>query len=460
MRNIVNLYNRSDLLHNDAGTYFHNGYEDSERIYTLFDSLCWANQLLRDEAYDASRLFYRNEIPPLHRDLFRSIVVNEREYRDGRKQILLYGNNPVIRYGDDYCYGVPASAITGAVALPDRVIDVDICCDLPIDPTIVLLKNEHFVVHNGYLIFTQDLFDLLPSNGDVPNRTLTLWLRSVYSDRHYLQDRLGVLTGTRGQSTHQYRDLCNMVLNIIMGGTTKQHITKLMCWLFDVPCTDKDEVIKNFGSDNAGRWLATDYHIYRAPSNAKFLYTEGKLPAGTVLTDAILPIFGDAFPDGEPLLIDKRFLDKSYISGLTFPNELLPLTYDKGHRPVFDVVGRHEDIARFWDSIYSHVEDKLFLVKSAVGGKINPAKFIYENVYYPSVLFFRVYIDKTGKNKLPTENTSILRSLLVPGVLFDILLIDKPYRAELEFGFRARITQNVGTPRVSVTLPEWTFRCN
>jgi hypothetical protein len=103
----LNLFHRSDLLCADAGTFFQQYYEDAERVYSLFDSVCWAGQLLRDEARDASLLFYRNLIPPLHRASFVSVVVKERDYREGRKKTLVYGGQPTIRYGDDYYYGVP-----------------------------------------------------------------------------------------------------------------------------------------------------------------------------------------------------------------------------------------------------------------------------------------------------------------------------------------------------------------
>jgi hypothetical protein len=453
---LVNLFNRSDSLHEDAGTYFHNSYEDSERVYSMFDSFCWANQLLRGEASDAARLFYRNEIPPLHRDLFRSIIVREQEYREGRKQTLVYGKESAIRYGDDYYYGVPASVITGAVALPDGVTDVDLCCELPVDPSIVLLKNEHFVIRSGHIVFTQDLFNLLPSEGDAPNRTLTLWLRSVHSDRNYLQNRLGVLTGTQGASTPEYKRFLNMIFDTVTGGSSGQRLTQLACQLFDVPCTKETEIVEQVGADESGRWLATDYAVYRAPLIANFLYTEGTLQPGTVLTDAIVPIYGSEFPEGEPLVIEPRFLNGSFKCGLIFPNEDLPITMDLQHRPVFQIFGRKDDIEKFWSNIYSSVTDSEFLTKAAVGGKINPAKFVYQNVFYPYVQFFRVYAEKVGKKPLPIINTKLFRALTPPDSLFSILLVCKPQPAELEFGLReSRLQQAVSPARIIVTLHEF-----
>jgi hypothetical protein len=457
----LNIFHRSDILHNDAGTFFRYYYDDAERIYSLFDSLCWANQLLYGEALDVAKLFFRNQIPAFHRDLFKPITVSEQEYRDGRKKTLVYGGTPTIRYGDDYYYGVPAALITGAVALPEtdgKIVDIDICCDLPVDPTILLLKGEHFVIRNNNIVFLQDLFDLMPSEGEAPNRTLTLWLRSVYSDRNYLQDRLGVLTQTQGSSSPEYAAFANGVLDNIIRGTSYHTLTQLICCLFDVPCSEYSEVVEQTGTSPTGYWLATDRKVYRSPLSASFLYRQGDtVPPGTILTDAITPIYGRVFPDGEPLLLERRFLGQEYIAGLIFPNEELPLTFDR-NRPVFKIIGRNEDIRLFWNTVYSRITDKMFLIKAAVGGRINPAKFIYENILYPRARFYRIYTDRLGVNRLPTVNTKILRDLLPPGILFDMLLLGVPVQSELSLPIRGRCTVPVPSPpKVSAVLPEFTF---
>jgi hypothetical protein len=422
----LNLFHRSDLLHADAGTFFHQYYDDAERVYSLFDSLCWANQLLRDEALDASRLFYRELIPPVHRSMFIPVTVQEQDYREGRKKILVYGGQPVIRYGEDYYYGVPAALITGAVPLPETdgtIVDADLCCDLPVDPTVLLLKNEHFAIQNNHLVFLQDVFDLLPSEGNAPERTLTLWLRSVYSDRNYLQDRLGVLTQAQGSSSPEYAQFMNSIMDSVIGGSGYHGLTQLLCRLFDVPCTATAETVQQIGKSATGQWLATDRSVYRAPEAASFLYKIGDcIPCGTILTDAVLPISGKSFPEGAPLFLDRRFLGQNYIAGLIFPNEEVRLTMD-GSRPVFPIIGRNEDVRRFWDTIYSHTTDRTFLTQSAIGGWINPAGFIYENALYPRARFYRIYTDKLGNKQLPMVNTKLFRELLLPGLLFDMLLI-------------------------------------
>ncbi len=63
----VNPIHRSDQLHRDAGTFYRTFHGDAERIYTLFDSVSWAGQLLLDDALDAAKLFVRSVMPPLHR---------------------------------------------------------------------------------------------------------------------------------------------------------------------------------------------------------------------------------------------------------------------------------------------------------------------------------------------------------------------------------------------------------
>jgi hypothetical protein len=421
----LNLFHRSDLLHEDAGTFFRYYYEDAERVFALLDSLCWVNQSLFAEASDAARLFFRTEIPPLHREPFLPIIVTEREYREGRKNTLVYGGTPTLRYGDDYYYGVPAALITGAVPLPEtdgKIVDTDICTDLPVDPTVILLKDEDFVIRNDHIVFLRDVFDLLPSEGDAPNRTLTLWLSSVYTDRNYLQDRLGVLTQTQGESSPEYAAFVNTMLDSVIGGTGYAALTRILCLLFDVPCTETEETVEYEGVSASGHWQATDRHVYHAPLSASFIYSAGTtVPAGTILTDAITPIYGRNFPAGEPLLLSRLFLGREYIAGLIFPNEDVPITFDK-KRLVFKIIGRNEDIRRFWDTIYARTADDTFLAEAAVQGMVNPAEFIYRNVLYPRARFYRIYADKSGGKRLPAVNTRIFRNLLQPGVLFDIVL--------------------------------------
>ena len=62
------------------------------------------------------------------------------------------------------------------------------------------------------------------------------------------------------------------------------------------------------------------------------------------------------------------------------------------------------------------------LAKASPGNWINPAKFVYEHVLYPRLRFFQIDLSKTGKEKLPTVNTKILRSLVPPGVLLSLQL--------------------------------------
>jgi len=103
-----NLFHRSDLLHQGAGTFYSSYYGDADRIFALFDSYCWSGQLLLEEALDAAKLFYRQHIPPLHRDLFLPVIVREQEYREGRYRIAKYGDAGLY-YGRGIQYGIPSS---------------------------------------------------------------------------------------------------------------------------------------------------------------------------------------------------------------------------------------------------------------------------------------------------------------------------------------------------------------
>jgi hypothetical protein len=95
-------------------------------------------------------------------------------------------------------------------------------------------------------------------------------------------------------------------------------------------------------------------------------------------------------------------------------------------RALFPIIGRAEDITRFWDTFYERAIDPDVLAKASPGNWINPAKFVYEHVFYPRLRFFQIDISKTGKERLPMVNTKILRSLVPPGVLLSLQLQAPP----------------------------------
>ena len=419
----VNPIHRSEELHRDAGTFYSTYYADASRVFTLFDSMSWANQLLLDDALDAAKLFVRTLIPPVHRERFLPIRVDEREYREGRRKILTYGQDNV-RYGDGYYYGHPAATITGAVELPPDVVDVDLCCEMPVDPNIVLVKNEHFFLRGGCLFFSPDLFDLLPTIEETEgNRSVVIYLRGVSIDRKYMQDRLGVLTQASGPSTREYVDFCNLVMDSVQEGTSLHKLSRMICKLYDVPCTSQTETVECTGVTKHVRWLATNHAVYTAPHTATFTVSPGEtVQAGTILTDAIRAIRGRDFPEGMPLVLERRFLGREYSAGLVFPNEETPMTIPPGFRyPVFPVIGREDDVRLFWETFYARAGDPVIL--SRTGPTVNPARFLYDHLLYPRLQFYFIDLDKTGPNRLPVTNTNLFRGLMPPGVLFSLLVL-------------------------------------
>jgi hypothetical protein len=214
-------------------------------------------------------------------------------------------------------------------------------------------------------------------------------------------------------------------MDCIQEGTSFHRLSQLLGRLYDVPCTQKTETIESFGVTDAGRWLATDHAIYTAPLSANFLFSPGTtIQAGTFLTDAIQAIRGRSLPDDVPIIFERRFLGNDYRAGLIFPNEDQPLVMNAAHpHPTFQIIGRDEDVQRFWHSFYSHTNDSALLSRVASGGVLNPARFIYDHVLYPRAQIYLVHLDKTGPNRLPNVNTHLFRELLPPGILFSIMAV-------------------------------------
>jgi hypothetical protein len=451
---IVNLAHRSRQLQRDAGTYYSRFYADADRIYGLFDSYSWLYQLLLGEAEDASLLFYRLLMPVLHRDWVMGIELDEATWRDGEYRILTYGaSNDLaggqIKYGDKYLYGIPAEWMPGAVILPDDVVGVDFCCDLPIDPTVIYLKDEDFRLVGNLLYFNVDPFDLFPSSGESPNRKLIFWLRSVYRDRAYVQDRLGFLVQAAGSSTDTYRDFCNLVVDGIVSGVGYHCLIHLVCLLFDVPCiTETEETVEELGVSDRCRWLATDKHVYYAPLAAAFQYSVGDvLPIGTVLTDAVVGCRGIELKEAVPLVFERRFLGADYKGGLIFPNEDTPVSIDAATGNYsFRIVGDPDDVKLFWDTFNFRGGQELLragVYNGVRGLTINPARFIYTDILYPRLQLFLVRYGLTGAGRLPMMNTGLFRKLLSPGLLFSLLVEAEPVGGELVLGLSGTACEGV-----------------
>ena len=410
----------------DAGTFYSSYYGDADRVFTLFDAYCWMGQMLLEESLDAAKMFYRQQIPPLHRDLFYPITISEQDYREGVYKVIRYGEDG-LQYGQGLHYGIPDKGITGAIPLPAGLVDIDLCVERPVEPSVLLLKNIDFEIRGGYLILHKDIFDIFTSEGQGSDRECTFWLRSAYFDRRYIQDRLGILTRTYGYSTRNYLEFCNLIMDSVIEGTSEVRLTQILCKLFDVPCTEETEIVELVDD----RSLVTDRRVYFAAKEAKFLYKAGDIvPPGTILTDAITVTSQKHLPEGMPLFLERRFLGRDYLAGLYFPNEFVRVQHTADSRAEratvrFPIVGRAEDVERFWTMF--HERDLSSQLSNAFAGDwVNPAEFIYETVLYPRLRIFQIEYGKTGSQRLPMANTQILRSLLPPGVLFSLQMAMPP----------------------------------
>ncbi|GHT30349.1 hypothetical protein FACS1894214_0010 [Planctomycetales bacterium] len=458
-----NLIHRSDLLQQDAGTFYNHYYEDNDNLTSLFDSECWSGQLLLEEALDAAKMGYRNRIPVLHRDIFFPIEIGEQEYLKGRYYLPAYGDED-LHYGDeDLRYGTPKSGPAGAIALPPGIIDVDTCCDLPVDPSTILLKNEDFDIRNGYLVFRENLFDVLPNTGEYPNRHLILWLRSAYSDRRYVQDRLGILTKSFGESVEEYKTFCNKIMDSIVEGTNRWRLNQLICLIYDIACAEHNETVQHSGAFQGQQYIVTDKQVYWAPMSATFIYGPGDtLLPGTPLTNAITETSAKNLPENIPLFIPRRFFGSDFISGLMFPNEDVKLSLNPEiGKLTFPITGNYADILLFWKTFYEKADHSGMLYAASVGGWLNPAMLIYKTFLYPRLRFYRIDVKKIGYNKLNVVNTQVFRELLPPNILFSLQIeadvVEQNYMADLKYTI---LTPVIGMTPVKGDVPDLTYSVN
>ena len=114
---------------------------------------------------------------------------------------------------------------------------------------------------------------------------------------------------------------------------------------------------------------------------------------------------------------------------------------------------------RFWRTFHERVSRPELLKQISLGGWINPAEFIYENVLYPRVRLFYVDMAKTGGDRLPMVNTKVLRSLLPPGIIFPLQVAMPPVSAQ-EVCALVRGTAGIparGMQRLTANMPDFSW---
>jgi hypothetical protein len=445
-----NLIHNSEQFHRDAGTFFSSFYSDADRIFYLLDSYSWTAQNILQTSVDAASLHYRKHIPVLREIPFYPFTFHENKN--------LYQNEAF--YGDvDLTYGkvglkydIPQTLGEFIFSIPEGIVDIDLICDTPVDPTIILFKDRDFVIKEHSIEFKRDPFEIFSDTQNIEGeRVLTLFFRTAYVDEKYVQERLNFLTKTKGVSTQANKDFCNILLDSYEEGTTVARLNQIVCAVFDVPCAKKGEKVVSVDENFEFRFLITETELYKAPKQSRWLVEEGDtLERGQILNDAAIPVFGRDIE--EDLFLERRFLGKGFLSGLLFPNREEKVQQDDLYTKAwFSVEGREEDIDLFWSLFLSRVNQQDILKTESFGGWINPARFIYRNLLYPRIRFYEVDLNKCG-TLLPMENTQIFRQLIPPGVLFSLRVKAYPLEETLDFGIRGDGRQNIAYERARASF--------
>jgi hypothetical protein len=422
---IVNLLHHSGDLTKDQGTYLASSYEDAGRVYSFLDSLCWLYQGVLQESEDASFLLFRRLSPYVHRELFFPLFVDAAAYQNGFVVKHAYGR-PGSEYGMGNFYGEGYHSLPYCIPLPENIVDVDFISDIPIDPNVILLKNVDFSIESGMLWFNLPLPEEFQPLDAIGRDNIVLYLCGVTFDRRYIQNRLGRLLNIVGDSTQEYKSLCNMVMDTLQSETTRSRFKKVLALLSSLPCVSESEKIEMISPD----WIATDKHVYLAGEGDWLDLTVGRqLNPGDFLTNNVVDlidyhqkIIKPVATKHYPVVLPRPFLGEGYLSSLTFPDEWLSLEIDtKSGQSRFPVFGVPADVDLFWEKFYGAMEiqgkTSSDLYSLCPGGKVNPAEFVVKYLLTKNVLLFWVSSCTLIKN---TSNWVWLRRLLPPSVFCHI----------------------------------------
>ncbi len=386
----------------------------------------------------------RNDMPIFHRERWMPIIIRRSERNQGKA--IIAGQEPPLFVGpqpDDTAYdplvvypvggsvslgGAASYQINSTFTVKDGVISIS---DSPVAPTTTFIKNTHFTVSDGLLVFREDSdpfeFSSFPRRliGDAAagdeDEELVLWASDVLIDKFFVRDNFGYQIGLDEESTEQYRANVNALLDLQFGGPNLTLLQTAIGTLTGVPVIrSTPEVVEVIvDNDDGTRDIITDMNVYSVTVNDEIrepVIPGASFNAGDLLTEGV-KLYPRLDPDrflaanGLPLsefLVDvpALFLPKGIMgdyggaSGFIVKWEEQPLTFEGNDsngnpRLRFALGGTEEDADAFWQSTWDRAtadntsladffSEFLFLqppyiTVGATVGFINPLKFFMQN---------------------------------------------------------------------------------
>jgi hypothetical protein len=228
---------------------------------------------------------------------------------------------PPVQYVLPWLSGLQTSFIAGTPSLTEDAI---------------LTLGVDYVITKDSIIFFENPFERLPlaaganDNGD-PMVTLDCWGYCSDEDVASVRNFFGTYVGINTRSSDLFKQLTNSIWDLYTTGATNAAINNFLLTLTDCDVVTAKGVITDIFTEAGRLWVETDTGLYSAPDSYNAIVSVGDtIDVGQNLFDAYRIYEGrDQIPDTvvASFTAESGYLGGGYISGLSFDNKQVPLTF-------------------------------------------------------------------------------------------------------------------------------------
>jgi hypothetical protein len=221
----------------------------------------------------------RYEVPVFHREYWTPIVLKRSDLTNGTINNYLFGDGGHVfdEYGSFFDVNLAANFYY--FPAPEKLVRVGKLFNKILFPTAALTENVDYIIDGkrGAIIFAENPFEnaaLLrrtTTTAGEPDEEMLLWGFSGQFDYDTVFEQFAYALGVRLNSSQNYKDLTNAVINgLLNGGATAADLDLALSAITGVPVTIEDEeTVEAVAHDNYGLFVATDKHVYRFADHAE-----------------------------------------------------------------------------------------------------------------------------------------------------------------------------------------------
>lgn len=427
------------------GTFWAETYEGRDAVEVIVGQRAQLEAQAQQNLQEAVDATSRFKIPVYHRDLWRQLRVLESDLAVNQGPVK-YGDGD--HYGDsDLNYGQLRANRWFSCELPTDMRAIGGIQERIFNPEVTWVSGSDYTIVATELRFNQNPFDAgfevnnVYSAGQVTDREVVIWLRSVDEDHRFIHSHYGSVLGLELPSSPTYKDLVNAIWDDVVEGGSEMVLRRIVASVTDAPIAlEKFEQVQVVTTDSRYLLIITDKHVYRTSQKATAVVTVGQIVCqGDSLTDTVEFLdlrSGDTPDDLTAVTIGREMLGEDYLSGLTFQNKLTPLvvaTEGSNRLASFELQGWPLDTERFWASVRTseatQSQTLAGLLTASLGSlpaNINPLQFLISNILRNNAFLVRLKSQQFGRNRLPLRYLRNLRRCVPPHttvlVLIDLVI--------------------------------------